>query len=217
MEFSTIATNSVDAKQDKTVEVLQESRQQPIWHVIVLHILTLSTYWPFWFAKNWSLLIHAYKLAAGEESPDERLVPYEGGNDQLDGVRGKDPILLTIGMFVPIVNLILAFQLFSQISKLTSDRQSFRALHPKQTAALLLLSMIGLYTLGYLPSTLFLLCLSSFAPMAVAQHWLNQYWKRNEPPDSLVRGAFSTTELIAVIIGSLFLGLIVITPFVVPH
>lgn len=194
---------------------LQESRRQPVWHVIVLHILTLATYSPFWFAKNWSLLIHAQKLAAGEEGADERLVPYTGG-EELEGVRGRDPILLTLGLFVPLLNLFLAFQLFTQIARIEPNKDTYRAKHPRITAGLLLAAMFALYMLGNLPSTMFLFCLLSFVPMAVAQHWLNQYWKQHEPPDSLVRQAFSSLELCAVIFGSLLLGLIVITPFVAP-
>ncbi len=213
MEFSAI-TSAAEKKEEITQ--LQESRRQPVWHVIVLHILTLATYSPFWFAKNWSLLIHAQKLTQGEEGADERLVSYTGG-DELAGVKGKDPILLTIGMFVPLLNLYLAFELFNQIAKLEPDKTVFRAQHPKLSAALLLASMFGLYMLGNLPSTLFLLCLSSFLPLALAQHWLNQYWKQHEPADSMVRQAFSTIELLAVIFGSLLLGLLVITPFVMPH
>ena len=213
MEFSAI-TSAAEKKEEITQ--LQESRRQPVWHVIVLHILTLATYSPFWFAKNWSLLIHAQKLTQGEEGADERLVSYTGG-DELAGVKGKDPILLTIGMFVPLLNLYLAFELFNQIAKLEPDKTVFRAQHPKLSAALLLASMFGLYMLGNLPSTLFLLCLSSFLPLALAQHWLNQYWNQHEPADSMVRQAFSTIELLAVIFGSLLLGLLVITPFVMPH
>lgn len=160
-------------------------------------------------------MIHAQKLAAGEEQADERLVAYEGG-DELVGVKGRDPILLTLGMFVPLLNLYLAFELFNQIARIEPDKKTYRAKHPKITAGLLLGAMFALYMLGNLPSTLFLLSLSSFAPMAVAQHWLNGYWKQHEPSDSLVRQAFSSLELCAVIFGSLLLGLIVITPFVVP-
>lgn len=213
MEFSAI-TSAAEKKEEITH--LQESRRQPVWHVIVLHILTLSTYSPFWFAKNWSLLIHAQKLAAAEEEADERLVAYTG-TDELAGVKGKDPILLTIGMFVPLLNLYLAYDLFNQIAKIEPNKALFRAKHPRVTALLLLSSMFGLYMLGNLPSTLFLLCLSSFVPMAIAQHWLNHYWKQHEPADSLVRQAFSSIELTAVIFGSLLLGLLVISPFVMPH
>lgn len=210
-----LVITSVTEKKEEATQ-LQESRRQPIWHVIVLYILTLSVYWPFWFAKNWSLLIHAQKLTAGEESADERLVPYTGG-DELDGVKGKDPILLTIGMFVPIWDLFLAFQLFRQIAKLDTDSSTFRAKHPALTAGILLVVMAALFSLAkVLPSTLYLIGLSSLIPLAIAQHWLNQYWKQHEPADSLVRQAFSALELCAVIFGSLLLGLIVITPFVVP-
>ncbi len=210
------AITSAAEKKEEEITHLQESRRQPIWHVIVLHILTLSTYSPFWFAKNWSLLIHAQKLAAGEEEGDDRLVSYTGEGD-LSGFQGRDPILLTIGMFVPLLNLYLAFELFNQIAKIEPNKTTFQAQHPKVTAILLLTAMFGLYMLGKLPSTWFLLCLTSFAPMALAQHWLNQYWKQHEPADSLVRQAFSSLELVAVIFGSLLLGLIVISPFVMPR
>jgi hypothetical protein len=208
-----VITSVTEKKEEATY--LQESRRQPVWHVIVLHILTLATYSPFWFAKNWSLMIHAQKLAAGEEEADERLVAYTGGAE-LEGVKGRDPILLTLGMFVPLLNLFLAFQLFNQIARIEPDKNTYRAKHPRITAGLLLTAMFALYMLGNLPSTLFLFCLTSFAPMAVAQHWLNQYWKQHEPKDALVRQAFSSLELCAVIFGSLLLGLIVITPFVAP-
>jgi len=160
-------------------------------------------------------MIHAQKLAAGEEEADDRLVAYTGA-DELEGVKGRDPILLTLGMFVPLLNLFLAFQLFNQIARIEPDKNTYRAKHPRITAGLLLAAMFALYMLGNLPSTLFLFCLTSFAPMAIAQHWLNQYWKQHEPKDALVRQAFSSLELCAVIFGSLLLGLIVITPFVQP-
>jgi hypothetical protein len=209
-----IAISSAVEKKEEVAQ-LQESRRQPVWHVIVLHILTLATYSPFWFAKNWSLLIHAHKLAAGEEEADDRLVPLIRG-EELVGFKGKDPILLTVGMFIPLVNLFLAFLLFQKIANLETNKTTFRAQHPAITATLLLGAMTALYLLGYLPSTYFLLCLSSFAPMALAQHWLNQYWKDHEPPDALVRQAFSSLELCAVIFGSLLLGVVIITPFVIP-
>ena len=211
MEFSAI-TSATEKKEEITH--LQESRRQPVWHVIVLFILTLGAYWPFWFAKNWSLLIHAHKLANGEESADERLVAYTG-KDELVAVQNKDPILLTIGMFVPFFDLYLAFRQFNLIARLEPDKTALHAQHPRIAATILLISMIGLSTLFVLPQTLYLFYLSSCAPLVIAQHWLNQYWKQHEPPDSLVRQAFSSIELLCVIFGSLWLGLIVIRPFVV--
>jgi hypothetical protein len=205
---------STSATEKQEITQLQESRRQPVWHVIVLYILTLGAYWPFWFAKNWSLLIHAHKLANAEESADERLVAYTG-TSELIAVERKDPILLTIGMFIPFFDLYLAFRQFNLIARIEPDKSTFRALHPRMTATLLLLAMIGLSTLFVLPQTLYLLYLTSCAPLAIAQHWLNQYWQQHEPPDSLVRQAFSSIELLCVIFGSLWLGLIVIRPFVV--
>lgn len=207
---------AITSATEKTEEIahLQESRRQPVWHVIVLFILTLGAYWPFWFAKNWSLLIHAHKLANGEEGADERLVAYTG-NAELVAVQNKDPILLTIGMFIPFFDLYLAFRQFNLIARLEPDKTTLHAQHPRIAATLLLLSMIGLSTLFVLPQTLYLFYLTSCAPLAIAQHWLNQYWKQHEPPDSLVRQAFSSIELLCVIFGSLWLGLIVIRPFVV--
>ena len=209
-----IAISSAVEKKEEVAQ-LQESRRQPVWHVIVLHILTLGCYWPFWFGKNWSLLVHAHKLAKREEEQDEKLVPYTGG--EVTPVEGKDPILLTLGMFVPFLTLYLAFRQFNLIARLDPDKSAYQAQHPRIAATLLLVSMIGLSCLFVLPKTFYLLYLSSFAPLALAQHWLNRYWKENEPADALVRQAFSTAELLSVIFGSIWLGLIVIRPFVIPQ
>ena len=45
-------------------------------------------------------------------------------------------------------------------------------------------------------------------PLAIAQLWLNAYWRSVEPPAMTIRHAFTVKELLAIIVGASLLGLV---------
>jgi hypothetical protein len=70
-------------------------------------------------------------------------------------------------------------------------------------------TMVALLYLFKLPGLFYLLYLSGVLPLAAAQYMLNRFWETIEDPALSIRQAFSVGELAALIVGSLFLGLVV--------
>ena len=52
--------------------------------------------------------------------------------------------------------------------------------------------------------------------LAVAQSWLNQYWKVYEDDKLLVRQAFNPLEILLIVVGASFIGLLVVSLDVLP-
>jgi hypothetical protein len=181
--------------QTKLLDKDQESRQQPLWHLIVLNILTCSTYSLYWFYKTWR------DLAAQAETPQGLEEP------KLDQFRKISPMLRTIGIFIPIWHLWLAFHLFSGIAKLYPESNTLPSRHPNYTAAAVLALVFAVLQLGHLPEPYHVLAFTAAVPLAIVQGWLNDYWKSIEPADLIVRHAFTGKELIALVAGSVLFAL----------
>jgi len=88
--------------------------------------------------------------------------------------------------------------------------------HPNLTAASLCISMASFWILSKCGGPFFLLFTLSCLPLAVAQHWLNSYWRQVEPSQTHINYAFNPVELICIIAGSLYMALIVIN-FSIKH
>src|SRR6185295_16770392 len=93
-------------------EPIPESKQQPVWHVIVLCILTCTAYVWYWFYKNWRDLSDAATLRA-ETEPG------------LQNFKDISPMLRTIGSFIPIWALYLWFTQFKGIAQLNPNPESY--------------------------------------------------------------------------------------------
>ncbi|MBI2809514.1 MAG: hypothetical protein HYX67_01600 [Candidatus Melainabacteria bacterium] len=157
------ASTKVD-KSPTPMDDFIESKAQPLWHVIVLNILTMSAYTIIWFWKTWrDLAEHANSIDM--DVPADPVVMK---------LRNVSPVLRTLGALVPVLQLFL------------------------------------------MPGPFMLLFLLAVAPFVLAQSWLNAYWKTQEPPNTLVRQAFSSGELASLILGAVLLGLIV-TGFAIGH
>lgn len=180
------------------------SRQQPAWHVVALCVLTCQAYPFYWFYKTWRDL--SQQAALPENSQLEALRPFAG----------VSPLLRSIGLLIPIWHLYLAFGLIKGIASLYPKSNSFPVAHPRITGALVLLAISALLSLSALPGSLYLLSFTAFVPLALAQHWLNAYWAKVESKDLIVRHAFSGLELAAIILGSLWLGLILASFWLLP-
>ncbi len=169
---------------------------------------------------------------AGEvEGPQASQTMPTAGGVTLERFRDISPPLRTLGLILPLINflfgiilppalvtglgllfsalaLFLAVTLIDGIASIHPDSNSFPKRHPHLATALLMTSLVGSMALTRLPDPYWLLSLAGSIPLAVAQYWLNTYWKSVEPEGLLVRHAFSVKELLAIILGSLLLGLI---------
>lgn len=183
-----------------------ESKAQPLWHVVVLNVVTMSAYSIVWFWKTWrDLADHANAI--------DMDLP---ANPALLKLRNTSPILRTMGVLVPIWQLYLTSTLFSAIAQLYPAPDTFAHKNPIATGMIMTLVMFGCMSLYRLPGAFMLLFLLYVTPLVIAQKWLNDYWKTQEPPNTLVRQAFSAGELASLILGAVLLGLIV-THFAIMH
>lgn len=183
-----------------------ESKAQPLWHVIVLNVVTMSAYSIVWFWKTWrDLADHAN--AINMDLP---------ANPALIKLRNTSPILRTMGALVPILQLFLTSVLFTRVAQLYPRPDSLVHKNPIATGIVMTLIMFGCLSLYKLPGPFMMLFLLYVVPFVIAQKWLNEYWETQEPPNSLVRQAFSAGELAALILGAVLVGLIV-TRFAIMH
>jgi len=100
--------------------------------------------------------------------------------------------ILTLGFFVYI---------FHAIAKLGRDGSMLKN-NPTFPAFCLMMAMVALYRLGKLPGHFYLLFTLTSIPVAIAQHWLNDYLERKEPSGALLRHSFSMGEIITMLVGS---------------
>jgi hypothetical protein len=216
----------------------KESLRQPVWHVVVLCVLTCFAYVFYWFYKNWRDL----QAVASSDTEKRQDVQSPAASDrqdaqpsytraELERFRDISPPLRALGLILPLINflfgialpaglviglglvfsagaLFLAATLIDGIAAINPSPTSFPRRHPHLATASILMALVASMSLSKLPDPFWLLSLAGSIPLAITQSWLNSYWLSVEPPSSMVRHAFSGKELIAIIIGSLLLGLI---------
>lgn len=192
-----------------------------MWHVIVLNILTLSAYSLIWFYKNVKDLSEAARERSNSEPDGDTGSGSEKTADIVQNQADKaaltlksfaksSPILRTLGLLLPVLQLYLIGRFFKECAELNPDRDSLPGKHPLIAAIVLTSLMFGLFWLYKLPGAFFLLYLTASVPMAIAQSWLNKFWQQEEGSDLVVRHAFSVGELASIIAGSIVLGLVVV-------
>lgn len=111
-------------------------------------------------------------------------------------------------MGIPLLEAVFAFSLFRDAARLYPRLLSLSHRQPNLAASILTVCMFAFLSLSALPGELYLLYLAGCIPLAIAQHWLNQFWQSVEPKDVVIRQAFTVPELIALIAGSILLGLV---------
>ncbi|MBX9879185.1 MAG: DUF4234 domain-containing protein [Candidatus Obscuribacterales bacterium] len=185
---------SLEIEQESTVVEPALSRQQPLWHVVVLSILTCGAYPIYWFFKNWRDL--------KAEAINERQ-----NNPSLEPFFDISPLLRTMGLFVPFLNIYFAVAQVKSIAELNPSEKSYSKQHPLIASGLVMGLLIGILFLQRLPGILYMLCFAAGVPLAFVQSWLNNYWRSVESPELIVRQTFTGKELIAVILGGLLIGL----------
>lgn len=208
---SGIENSDADLVPIKDLKPHKESKQQPVWHVIVLCALTCMSYLIYWFYKNWRDLADEAEIRLDQE-PD--LAPFKNISPLLRTIALVSPIAFVT--LPPIVRCALAPVLiylmlsqFKGIAKLHPDKHSFPRRHPIIAATALVFAMWFFVSVPlFLSGPWILVSFLIGVPLGIAQHWLNTYYRMVEEPDLTVRHAFTFKELVAIIIGGSLLGLI---------
>lgn len=204
------------------------SRQQPLWHLFALSILTMSVYPVVWFYKTLK------DLSAEAEYIQEKALPED--EPFSDSSADKDPstysisqlyeikklyqispLLRTIGLLVPVLDLYLLFNLFKSIIVLQPANNSFAQKHSIFTSIFLALITRALTLCVILKGAFYMLCFLNVLPLLYIQHLLNNFWKLHEREKLEIRYHFSAPEFISMVIGSVIIGLILMGFFVLPE
>lgn len=195
-----------------------ESRQQPLWHVFVLNVITMSAYSLVWFYKNWrDLAEEAHRVSKQLGQAEVALAEGASGGDSLVSESQRvvikynniNPLLRTFGLILPGIQIYLAMDLFKDMARLIPHEDSPVRRKPLLASTILITVTVVLFSLACLPGPLFLLFLTAGFPLSMAQAWLNEYWGSVEPRGMVVRQAFSIGEIVAIIVGGSILGLVV--------
>lgn len=157
------------------------SNAQPISQLVILTFLTFGLYRIYWFYRNWKHL---------------------KDHHQLYNVR---PILKAIGLFVPVLSLILVYEQLKDISDFSKAAGVEESFSPGVVLALIMIFNI----FRILPAPYWGLSFLSVLPLVVVQRVLNAYWAK-EQSDLPVRSKFSIGEIITMVIGGILflLGLL---------
>ncbi len=218
------------------------SLKQPVWHVLILAMLTFKLYLVYWAFKNWrDLAEHKAKHARAntdshkidvavelsrERLPDDntQLAPATQKMSLLESISPKhlesfedvSPHIRAVFWLIPYANDYLFFTLACGIAKL-QEKADFSGKHPVVWSLTLTAAAFLLSYLSFLDGPLYLLFLLSAIPAAFVQHALNKYWDAVEKPGLLTRHGFSGRELVAIIAGALYLGYIVCAFILLPE
>jgi hypothetical protein len=196
-----------------TVEAqIKESHIQPVWHIFVLILLTAGWYLPMWVYKNCCEL--SRRAGGAPDGSDDVLTPltiYEA--DALRYIKRCWPIVLAIGAFLPYIGAFVTVVFCRTIAKLSPNSDSVIRKHALTVGVLLMLLFYAASTAIKLPGALSLLYLAAVFPVALVQHWLNQYWRSVEPEGMLVRQSFSASELVVLVFGITLTGMLILRFF----
>ncbi|NQX66675.1 DUF4234 domain-containing protein [Paenibacillus alba] len=160
------------------------SNVQPIWHLIVLTIVTTGFYQMVWFYKTWKQL----------QKHNNWQVSY---------------VYRTVFSFIPFIGFIIVVNLFKRINRLLKQHD----IHVKMFPIIMMLGFYILNALFKLPHLYWLIGFLSIAPLAYAQYALNLYWMKVQP-EQRVEEKFTKRQWGLVVIGSLFWLLVLLGLFI---
>lgn len=159
--------------------LVKYSDAQPVWQFVLLSIITVSFYNFYWFLRTWR------QLRAQENwdiSPGWRLV----------------------GLFIPILNLFLMYDLFKYIRNVARARDCERLFSP----GLMLIVWILITALVRLPDPYWLMALLTVLPIGVLQNVLNTYWSKTQP-NLAMRTSLSFGQIWLFILGAVLWALFI--------
>lgn len=149
-------TNDITTEVNSTQPVINKKDQyaysQPVWHFILLSVLTLGIYDVYWYYRNWKYLAEFKKL---DISPGWR----------------------TAGLFVPILNLFLIYGAHKDYRDLIKEEGLNREIYPGLIIVVIIIA--GLIT--NLPDPFWLISFLATIPLAIVQGILNELWRKVQP------------------------------------
>lgn len=149
----------------------QYSNAESVGKLLALFAVTFGIYGIYWFYRNWKQLkIH----------------------NNLD----INPGLRTLGLFIPIVNIIMAYELFNNV-KYYAKEAGFKT----YSVGVVTFAWILVGYISFIP----ILGILYVWPFIVVQETLNDYWSK-EQPGLPMKKSFSSVEIIVLIIGILILA-----------
>jgi hypothetical protein len=188
---------------------IKESHVQPVWHVFVLTLLTAGWYLPFWVYKNSRDL--SRRASAAMDDSQVQLAPLKIHEaDALRYIKRCWPAVLAIGAFLPFVGAFVTVLFCRTVANLSPNGESVIRKHSLTAGILLMLLFYAASAAIKLPGAFSLLYLAAVFPVAILQHWLNQYWRSVEPEGMLVRQSFSATELVLLVFGIMLTGMLIL-------
>jgi hypothetical protein len=172
-----------------------KSRQQALWHVVVLNILTICGYSVIWFWKNWRQL-HDFSKKQYEQIPDHEST-IKGSPAVWKYFRNMKPWVHGFFVTVPYIQyyfFYLGFKQFAEVSPQCKISYYLMGL-------ILTVCFVGVLPYAsHLDLTALLALLSTF-PLVYSQHLLNGFWKSVEPPEARPRQMFAIEEWLFVVLG----------------
>lgn len=161
----------------------QFSNALPVWHFVVLSVLTFEVYEIYWFYRNWKHLKFHKNL---DISPGWR----------------------TAGLFVPIYGLILVYRQLRDIRDFSEGVGVVKTYSPSWIFS----GWLVIGALWRLPDPFWLLSVFSVLPFTVVQNVLNLYWEK-EQPGMPSRTRFSGGQIVWLVIGCIVFALVLIGTF----
>jgi len=177
--------------------------------LVFLNIVTIGGYSWVWFWKTWEDL-HQWSKKLSEEE----IIQITENDEQRNVIRYLAKMNVTIhtaALFVDFLRLFFAALLFYQIGKLAAKQDSSAARHPFLFALALMASMQWAsqrLKLEYWNICLIVMILL-VAPQIVAQTYVNQIWRKNEPAGLVVRQKFTANEYLLLALGAGSVGLVI--------
>jgi S1-C subfamily serine protease len=151
------------------------SNVQPVWQLLLLSVSTLGIYQFRWFYRTWKQL-------------------------KRDRDLDMSPGLHTLGLLVPILNVVLVLNLFREIKEYAAEV----GIRVRYAPAILATGFFVLSLLARaLPIPWSFAYLLSVVPLAAVQRVLNDYWRRRQAALPM-RRALSGSQVAAVLVGGFF-------------
>jgi hypothetical protein len=177
----------------------QYSNGQALWRLFILSFMTFNIYHIYWFYRNWRDLKNHKKL-------DD-----------------YSPILYTIFLLVPILNIYFIYSQFRDIQEFAKQASCETYTSPGgltffyvflKFTEVFSFKMVNPTThpIGYLLLSIFLL-LSTTVVLGIVQNTLNIFWKK-EQPELKIRQQFTKKEIACLIIGGIWWVFVLISLFI---
>jgi hypothetical protein len=175
------------------------SNVQAPWRLVILSFMTFNIYQLYWFYRNWRDLKNHKKL------------------------EDYSPILYTIFLFVPILNIYFIYSQFKDIQEFAKQSGCKTYASPGWlTFFFVFLKFIEFVFLRVVEAStnpikyliVFIsLLLSTTGVLVIVQNTLNNFWKK-EQPELEIRQEFTKKEIVCLIIGGIWWVLFLISIFI---